>query len=422
MKIKSKNKVNKLKALSAFAFLLAFSFTACTSSHNVENSRVKIEKPLVLEAVQTPYTGDGIFHDANWIADDMNLGLNLGNTMEAYDATNCAQITYRWPVDQGADVSRYESCWGAPETTQEIIDGMKAAGFDTVRIPVFWGNMMVNDDTWTINPLLLNRVREIVDYCMKDDLYAVVNIHHFDEFVIRRNTLEDCQLIFTNLWTQIASYFANYGEKLIFEGFNEYIGGQQFNSLGKLTDLTQDQQYKMAKVLNQAFVSAVRSTGGNNRNRVLVVSGIWTNIDLTSSDRFVMPKDSAEDKLMVSVHYVDNTMFWTGEIGTQTWIYYIDDQIGKLKKRFLNKGIPVFMGECTASYVGWKKVIPDNAYEEYNESHECLDYYLGKLMDEKIVPVIWDTPNDFYSRKDFRIKDEKNEEVVRKRALQAKAR
>lgn len=73
MKIKSKNKVNKLKVLSVFAFLLAFSFTACTSSHNVENSRVKIEKPLALEAVQTPYTGDGIFHDANWIADDMNL-------------------------------------------------------------------------------------------------------------------------------------------------------------------------------------------------------------------------------------------------------------------------------------------------------------------------------------------------------------
>ena len=82
--------------------------------------------------------------------------------------------------------------------------------------------------------LAKNCVREIVEYCLKDDLYAVVNIHHFDEFVIRRNSIEDSRIIITNLWTQIASYFKDYSEKLIFEGFNEYLGGQQFNDKGYL--------------------------------------------------------------------------------------------------------------------------------------------------------------------------------------------
>ena len=147
---------------------------------------------------------------ATEMAEKMGLGLNLGNTMEAYEATNCEKITFEWiPIVGSNQPTDYEQCWGANITTQKIIDGMKAEGFNTVRIPVFWGNMMENDGTYTINKDYLARVKEIVDYCEKAGVYSVINIHHFDEFIIRRNNLEDCEKIFTTLWTQIAEYFAD---------------------------------------------------------------------------------------------------------------------------------------------------------------------------------------------------------------------
>ena len=122
---------------------------------------------------------------------------------------------------------------------------------------------------------------EIVDYCENAGLYAVINIHHFDEFIIRRNSLEDCEEIFTNLWTQIAEYFKDYPYTVVFEGYNEYLGGNQFDKNGKLVELSKSDAYKLTNALNQAFVSAVRATGGNNAARVLIISGYLTNIDNT---------------------------------------------------------------------------------------------------------------------------------------------
>lgn len=332
---------------------------------------------------------------ATEIVNSMGVGLNLGNTMEAYNASNCEKNTYTWIPQNGSNqTSDYEMCWGASVTTQEMIDGIKAAGFSTVRIPVFWGNMMENDDTYTINSEYIGRVKEIVDYCFNDDLYVVINIHHFDEFIIRRNSTEKCKEIFTTLWTQIGDYFNSYSEKLIFEGYNEYLGGEVFDENGKLSKLTNKQAYEMTNTLNQAFVDAVRSTGGNNAKRVLIVSGYWTNIDLTTADEFIVPTDTAENKLMVSVHYVDNAMYWMNKIGTDEWLNYIDEQCDKLTKSFTSKGIPVFLGETTGMYP--KSNFASNA--TYTDSSECLKIVLDKLTDCGFVPVIWDTPNGFYSR------------------------
>ncbi|MCR4734440.1 MAG: glycoside hydrolase family 5 protein [Treponema sp.] len=370
---------------------------------------LNIKTPLMLTPYKTEFTGDGSFHDAAYIAKDMRLGLNIGNTMEAYEAKNCEKITYTWiPLLGKNRPSDYERCWGSPIITQKMVDGIKAAGFNTVRIPVFWGNMMENDGTWTINPEYIKRVREIVDYCMKNDLYVVVNIHHFDEFIIRRNKLEDCYTIFTNIWTQIASYFQNYSEKLVFEGFNEYLGGQQFNKFGFLQDLRKDEAYKLTNSLNEAFVKAVRSTGGNNAERVLIICGYWTNIDLTTSKAFLIPEDTAKNKLMVSVHYVDNSMYWERSIGGEKWIKYIDDQCSRLDKAFTSKGIPVFLGETTSIYPS-----QNISGSLYKKSYECLEYVLTKLLEHGFVPVLWDT-EQFYNRKEACIRDENNRAVIEK--------
>ena len=343
-------------------------------------------------------------------AKNMGMGINLGNTMEAYDASGCEKVTYEWiptvgdnrPVD-------YETCWGAVETTQEVINGMKAEGFDTVRIPVFWGNMMENDGTYTINSEYIGRVREIVDYCCNAGLYAVINIHHFDEFIIRRNSTEKCAEIFTRLWTQIADYFKDYPYTVVFEGYNEYLGGNQFDENGNLAELNETDGYRMVNTLNQTFVDAVRATGGKNAERVLIVSGYWTNIDKTTSTEFVMPADTVSDRLMVSVHYVDNAMYWSNQIGGTSWVSYIDDQIGKLRTAFTEKNIPVFIGETSVNY-------PAGNFDRnpvYADSSICVDYVLRTLLINGFVPVIWDTNDNFYSRTKYRIKSGADRKVIR---------
>lgn len=355
---------------------------------------------------------------ASEMAQKMGIGISLGNTMEAYEATDCEKITYEWiPVVGGNEPQDYETCWGAEVTTQEIINGMKSEGFNTVRIPVFWGNMMENDGTYTINKEYLARVREIVDYCEKAGVYSVINIHHFDEFIIRRNNLEDCEKIFTNLWTQIAEYFADYPYTVVFEGYNEYLGGSQFDKSGNLKEQTDTNAYKMTNALNKAFVDAVRQTGGYNAQRVLIISGYWTNIDKTTSSKFEIPDDIVNDRLMVSVHYVDNSMYWSNKIGGDEWLKYIDNQCEKLQEAFLDNGIPVFMGETTASYP--KSNMVKNS--EYTSS-ECLSIVLEKLTDLGIVPVIWDTNSNFYSRTAYKIVNSEDREVIAKIAAKLSAK
>lgn len=346
---------------------------------------------------------------ATQIAEEMGIGLNLGNTMDAYNSGGCETTAYTWiPVCGDNTPSDYERQWGAPITTQECVNGIKAAGFDTIRIPVFWGNMMVNDGTYTISPDYMARVREIVDYAQNADLYTVINIHHFDEFIIRRNTLEECEKIFTALWTQIAEEFIDYPYTLVFEGYNEYLGGSQFDENGVLTEPEQSEAYNMVNRLNQTFVDAVRDTGGNNSERVLIVSGYWTNIDLTTTDEFIMPKDKADDRLMVSVHYVDNAVYWSNKIGGQEWLNYIDSQCALLKNAFTDKGIPVFVGETTGIY-------PKSNFAEdaiHTDSTECLEIVLDKLNEHGFVPVLWDTNNNFYNRTSCMIKNDADRELI----------
>ncbi len=355
-----------------------------------------------------PDISDGVI-TATQMAEAMGTGLNLGNTMEAYDADGCERIEYEWiPVCGDNKPTDYEKEWGATITTQEIIDGIKAAGFDTVRIPVFWGNMMADDGTYTINTEYMARVREIVDYAQNAGLYTVINIHHFDEFIIRRNSLEDCQKIFTNLWTQIAEEFKDYPYSLVFEGYNEYLGGGQFDEDGKLVEPERADGFKMANTLNQTFVDAVRATGGNNAERVLIVSGYWTNIDLTTSSEFKVPTDTVPDRLMVSVHYVDNAVYWSNKIGGKDWLNYIDDQCNRLKKAFTGKGIPVFIGETTSIY-------PNSNFASdaiHKDSTECLEIVLDKLDEYGFVPVLWDTSNNFYDRNSCQIKNESDRTLI----------
>ena len=364
----------------------------------------------------TGIADDGVMRDnmtAQDYADEMGLGINLGNTMESYDATNCTSLSYTWPpVVKNNTPQDYETCWGAVVTTQKIIDGMKNAGFNTIRIPVFWGNMMVNDGTYTISKAYINRVKEIVDYCRNSGVYAVINIHHFDEFIIRRNTKENAAEIFKKIWTQIANYFKEYSDYLMFEGFNEYLGGGQIDSNNEINDLPESEGYDWTNKMNQAFVDAVRATGGNNAKRMLIVSGYFTNVEKTTNSAFKMPKDTTKDRMMVSVHYIDGNAYWSKQIGSKFWRLFSINQLNKLKKSFSEKGIPVFVGETTSIYDNDR--FSENA--AVNSTSEAVDYIIRLIKSYGFVPVLWDVNDNFYSRTQFKIKQETDAKVIEKLA------
>lgn len=335
-------------------------------------------------------------------AQEMGIGINLGNTMEAYwedtkkKTTGAQTIGYDKP-------SAYETCWGAVVTNEEMIAGMKAAGFNTVRVPVYWGNMMENDGTYTINEDYMARVQEIVDYGLKNDLYVIINIHHYDGFLIKTHTEDDVVAAVEVLWKQIAEYFAGYSDYLVFEGFNEALGNVKDG-----VSYTEAQKFAYVNRMNQAFVDAVRATGGNNVNRLFIASGYWTNIDLTTSDAYVLPTDTVEDRLMVSVHYVDNVMYWTNKIGGQEWWDYSVAQCELLKEAFTDKGIQVFVGECTSIYDAERFA----ANAETGTSSECLEKMMNLITDYGFVPVLWDVHGNFYDRFNHVVKEEADAQVI----------
>ncbi len=346
----------------------------------------------------------------NNMVKEMGIGINLGNTMEAHWSDKDNKTTGAQSIG-GNQPQDYEKCWGAVVTTKEIIDGYKAAGFSTVRIPVYWGNMMEDDGKFEINREYMERVQEIVKYCLDDGLYAVINIHHYDEFIIRNYAKDEALKIAEKLWIQIAEYFKDYSGYLVFEGFNENLGTQREED-----NYTDDELYNYVNDMNQTFVNAVRGTGGNNAQRLLIVSGWWTNIDKTTDTRFKMPYDTADGRLMVSVHYIDNAMYWAENTGSQEWLDYSRQQCELLKEAFTDKGIPVFVGECTSIYDSG--YMADNAL--YKESSQCLSIIMDMAVSYGFVPVLWDINDNFYSRTSYSVKSESDQKVVSETARKIK--
>ena len=340
--------------------------------------------------------------DAWEMAEHMGVGINLGNTMEAFWEDTANLTSGAQTIGDDTPVC-YETCWGAVETTEEMIIGMKEAGFSTLRIPVYWGNMMADDGTFTIDRQYLDRVAELVTYGLDAGMYVVINIHHYDEFLIEHYPQDQVLETAGVLWKQIAEYFREYPEELVFEGYNEALGMN-----GPEGQLTPEKMYAFVNGMNQTFVDAVRSTGGGNAARVLIVSGYNTNIDATTDERFCMPKDTVENRLMVSVHYIDNACYWTNSVGNEAWLEYSRNQCELLKERFLDQGIPVFIGECTAIYtpehISWDAQV--------TRSSDCLDRILGMITEYGMTPVLWDTCDQFYLRSGQRIASEEDRMVI----------
>lgn len=288
----------------------------------------------------------------------MGNGINLGNTLEACD--NNVGIKTNAPLS-------YETHWGQPKTTQAMIDGMKAAGFDTIRIPVAWMTNATHlyEGDYTIDADYMDRVEEVVRYARKAGMYVIVNDHWDGGWygMFGSESAETRALAmeaYKGMWQQIAERFRDYSDYLIFESANEELGGRfdenspLYCSDSVVTYLTDDERYALTNEINQTFVDVVRAAGGNNATRLLLIAGYSTNIDQTCDDRFQMPKDTVDSKLMVSVHYYDPWSYCGASSaasatkwGTVSDYEYMDQQLAKMTK-FTEAGYGVVIGEYGA--------------------------------------------------------------------------
>lgn len=334
----------------------------------------------------------------------MGNGINLGNTMEAYG---------RAALGTDAAVSSYETYWGQPVTTQEMITGMKDAGFDSIRIPVAWTNMMdFESGDYTIDEAYLARVKEIIDYAYNEEMYVIVN-DHWDGgwWGMFGSASEDTQAaardLYTSMWEQIAEYYKDYDYHLIFESGNEELGNR-LNDTDIAEDsgtLSEDACYEVTNEINQMFVDTVRAAGGNNKDRFLLIAGYGTDINSTIDDRFVMPTDTAENKLLISVHYYDPSGYCIMD-SVESWGYraeyeYMNNQLAKMTK-FTDAGVGVVIGEYGALPVnGGPK---DGAVAYTTNLLDNCDLY-------NYVPMLWDTNSGNYDKDALLIRNSKMREL-----------
>lgn len=307
---------------------------------------------------------------------DMGIGWNLGDTLDVCQADRDGDGKVNEHVGEGEKVD--ETLWGNPKATMELFSALKEDGIKSVRLPVTWRDHMDGDGN--VDAEWMSRVHEVVDYVVSQDMYAIVNVHHdgggdpaFGAWIIEGavNDKETALAKYKNLWTQIAEEFKDYGDKLVLESMNE-VG---FDRLSK------EEAYGTLNEFNQAFVDTVRSSGGNNEKRHLLIAGYWTDIAATCDSLYKMPSDPA-GRCILSVHYYTPWEFCTTNIhntwGTDDEVKQMEDLYGRLKSTFVDKDIPVIVGEYAASG---------------NDKASCI-FFIEKMVklcsDYGIAPFYWD--------------------------------
>ncbi|MFB6456908.1 cellulase family glycosylhydrolase [Chitinophaga sp. Hz27] len=313
---------------------------------------------------------------AQQVAGQMQVGWNLGNTLDAI----CG-----------------ENAWGNPTTTQALINSVKTAGFNTVRIPCAWDCHTSNgviDATW------IARVKTVVDYCINNNMYVIINIH-WDGGWLENNCTTSAQSSVNakqqNYWTQIANYFKNYNEHLLFASANE-------PAVSDATGMSVLLSY------HQTFINAVRATGGNNSTRSLIIQGPSTSIDNTYNLMNTMPTDPTPNRLMMEVHYYAPWQFCglTADASWGSMFYYwgngyhsttqtdrnstwgeeseVERALGLMKTKFVDNGIPVIIGE----YGAIKRSNPADLSLHLASRAYFNKYVTSSAKSKGMVPVYWD--------------------------------
>lgn len=424
-------KSKKVLAVVLTSILALGTFTGCGNAKSQETTAeemtaeqttsemetAKQEESTQQEDSESAAGDDGTVREdltALEVAKLMGNGTNLGNTMEAYGHLELGTT---------AEVSAYETLWGQPVTTQEMLNGMKEAGFDSIRIPIAWTNAMdFESGDYTIGEAYFNRIDEIIGYARNASMYVVINDHWDGSWwgmfgSSKEEDREKAMEMYVSMWTQIAERYKDYSDYVIFESGNEELG-DRLNDIDICKDsgsLSEDECYEMTNKINQTFVDTVRSTGGNNEQRFLLMAGYNTDIEHTCDDRYVMPTDSAKDKLLVSVHYY-NPWSYCGTASGEQWgtisDYEDQNRLLEMLTKFTDKGYGVIIGEYA--------VMPAEA----GTIKDCTAEYVNNFLDNcdlyGYCPMLWDC-SYFYIREDLKFVDEDLKNLYVSRNVEAQA-
>jgi len=337
-----------------------------------------------------PFTGKSAFD--YFKSEKIKTGWNLGDTLDAHEKGISG-----------------ETLWGNPKANQVLFNTVKKARFDIVRIPVTWMGHFGGAPDFTIEESFLQRVDEVACYAQKAGLKAIINMHHdgmtenpkknpgwhsINKARKSKKGYDEVTRKFTLLWKQIAQYFKNHGDWLFFEPMNEIHDGYWGNDENGELKVTESlkKQFEIINNWNQVFTDTVRETGGNNSKRFLVIPGYCTVAEYTTSF-LKLPKDSALNKQIVTFHYYDPYEFSIEESksgwGSVKDRKKADKDFSPFKKKFIDKKIPVIIGECGAVL----QLFPDDKEKEEIARKSRLDYIsfvCSKAKEYGLVPVYWD--------------------------------
>ena len=397
----------KLKYFFLFVILslvLSLSVISCGGNANPDGSS------------QTPYTPveakDPVELDdtltAMKLAKAMECGWNLGNTLDA--RTSWTAESKVFPFNEGLTS---ETVWGEVSTTKEIIETGIKNGYKTIRIPVTWCNHLT-DTNYTIDPAWMNRVKQIVNWAYDAGYYVILNEHHSvhddmnsplkkcEGYIVTTESAAESKAFLKAIWTQICQNFnEEYDEHLIFETMNEPRDTAHEHCWNTQPDTCDVCKAEVALVneYNQLILDTIRSSGGNNANRFVMVPAMGTGINEALKDGFKLPEDSASDRLIVTGHMYPLDSGGTGngshhfDSNTKNEITY---NTRSLYSKFVSKGIPVVIGEFGAARVGYTsdgKKISDFVITAQDRL-DCFSYFAQQAGKYSMPFINWDCGGD----------------------------
>ena len=322
----------------------------------------------------------GMGADAKAIAAQIRVGWNVGNTLEAVGG---------------------ETAWGNPKVNAKLIRLVKQSGFNAIRLPTAW-DQYADPSTGKISATWLKRVKEIVQDCVDNDVYVILNIHWDGGWL--ENNVTAAKQVAVNArqkayWEQIATYLRDIDQHLLFASANE----PNVEDAGQMAVLMS---------YHQTFVDTVRATGGRNAYRVLVVQGPSTDIDKTAKLMSSMPTDKVAGRMMAEVHFYSpyNFALMSKDEDWGKQFYYwgapnhsatdpahnpvfgeeamIDTEFASLKRQFIDKGIPVVLGEFAAMR---RTNLTGEALKLHLASRNYYHHYIvQRAIANGVVPFYWD--------------------------------
>lgn len=300
-------------------------------------------------------------------------GINVGNSLDVKEV-----LKYR----RNPQIEDFETYWKNPPLTRELFHAIAETGIKTVRIPVSWAEHLRKDDK--IDPAWMARVAEVVDYALDEGLYVILDTHHEPWLIPEEAQEQEVTARLTAIWAQVAQQFRQKDEHLLFEGMNEpRLQGTEYEWNSGTAE-----GREVVNRLNQAFVETVRSSGGNNRSRWLLIDSYCSREEEDALSVLEIPDDG---RIIVSVHCYSPYRFTGEENGTAKWTREkpsntasIDAMMERLDRLFLSRGIPVIITEFGCRDKG-----------NLPQRLDWTDYYLSKASETGVPCIWWDNGKEY---------------------------